>query len=107
MNYLEVFGTPITAVRTPVPEDGLDVEMVEYGGGPSHDITFTAPNIEFVCQSRNLGRHDGHCVAWVVNRNDTNLPWGDGWQPEDFPLAALMYQCLIHEYSPNPESSNH
>ena len=93
--WRRVLGTPATAERVLRPDvDEADPETIEYGGGQSFDLVYRTPLLDCVFESRNVGRHDGHMANLVVTRNETGLPWIDGWSQGDEALDNLMSQMM-------------
>jgi hypothetical protein len=72
----------------------MDLELTEYGGGPSFDEVYTTPLLDWTFESRNVGRHDGHMANLIVTRNETGLPWVDGWTKGDEALEDLMSAAM-------------
>ncbi len=89
-------GEPASARRVPRPDvdEGTDPELMEYGGGPSFDDVYSTPLLDWTFEWRNVGRHDGHMASLVVTRNETGLPWTDGWTAGDEALEALMSEAM-------------
>jgi hypothetical protein len=55
---------------------------------------YTTPRLDWTFESRNVGRSDGHMASLIVTRNDTGLPWTDGWTDGDERLEALMNTAM-------------
>ena len=83
--WKRILGQPGLVRRVPRPDadEGMNPELVEYGGGPSFDEVYTTPLLDWTFESRNVGRHDGHMANLIVTRNETGLPWADGWTKGD------------------------
>ena len=94
--WKRALGEPGLLRRVPRPDadEGMNQELVEYGGGPSFDEVYTTPLLDWVFESRNVGRHDGHMAALRVTRNETGLPWADGWTKGDEALEDLMSAAM-------------
>ncbi len=94
--WKQVLGTPATVRHVPRPDadTGANSESVEYGGGQSFDDVYTTALVDFVFESRNVGRHDGHMAAVRVTRNETGLPWVDGWTEGDEVLDRLLTAAM-------------
>ncbi len=110
--WKQVLGTPATVRHVPRPDlddlddvdegtDPTDPETLEYGGGPSFDGVYTTPLLDWVFESRNVGRHDGHMANLRVTRNGTGLPWVDGWSEGDEALDRLLSDAM-NELDRNP-----
>jgi hypothetical protein len=96
LDWKRALGAPGSSRRVPRPDvdEGADPELLEYGGGPSFDDVYATPLLDWVFESRNVGRHDGHMAATVVTRNETGLPWVDGWTGGDEALDALISAAM-------------
>ena len=94
--WKRVLGEPGLLRRVPRPDvdEGMNPELVEYGGGPSFDEVYTTPLLDWTFESRNVGRHDGHMANLIVTRNETGLPWADGWTAGDEALEDLMSAAM-------------
>jgi len=66
-----------------------------YGGGPSFDRKYTTPKLDWTLESRNVGRRDGHMARIVVTRNETGLPWNNGWSDGDDDLEAVLSAAMF------------
>jgi hypothetical protein len=89
-DWKQVLGTPISGRRVPRP----DLPWDEHGGGPGFDLVYTTPRLDWTFESRNVGRSDGHMASLIVTRNDTGLPWADGWTDGDEALESLMNAAM-------------
>ncbi len=94
--WKRVLGEPASARRVPRPDvdEGTDPELMEYGGGPSFDDVYTTALLDWTFEWRNVGRHDGHMASLVVLRNETGLPWTDGWTTGDEALEAVISAAM-------------
>ena len=94
--WKRILGEPGLLRRVPRPDtdEGMDPELVEYGGGPSFDEVYTTPLLDWTFESRCVGRHDGHMANLIVTRNETGLPWVDGWTGGDEALEDLMSAAM-------------
>ena len=89
-DWKQALGTPVSMRRIPRP----DLPRDEWGGGPGFDLVYQTPRLDWTFASRNVGRSDGHMASLVVTRNDTGLPWTDGWTEGDETLEALMNAAM-------------
>jgi len=82
-------------------------DQIEYGGGPSFDDVYTTALLDGRFESRNVGRHDGHMAALVVTRNETGLPWVDGWSEGDEALDRLLSAAMneLDQNQPPPAAA--
>ena len=87
--WKEVIGTPVSVTSVLRPDQDPEGNL-DYGGGPSFDLIYTAPCLEAVFESRNVGRHDGHMCSVRLTCNETGLPWVDGWQDGDEHLRRML-----------------
>jgi len=94
--WKQVLGIPAMVRYVPRPDadEGTDPEMLEYGGGHSFDQVYTTALADWVFESRNVGRHDGHMANLRVTRNETGLPWVDGWSEGDEALDRLLSAAM-------------
>jgi len=109
--WKRLLGEPglLRRVTRPDADEGMDPELREYGGGPSFDEVYTTPLLDWTFESRNVGRHDGHMANLIVTRNETGLPWVDGWTAGDEALEALMSAAMAEldrNRLPPPADSN-
>lgn len=86
-----VLGTPGTVRFLP----RYDLPWDEWGGGPGFDQKYHTPRLDWTFESRNVSRSDGHMANIVVTRNETGLPWVDGWTEGDGPLDDLMALAMV------------
>ncbi len=104
--WKRALGEPGLLRRVPRPDvDEEDPAEVEYGGGPSFDDVYTTPLLDWTFEWRNVGRSDGHMASLVVTRNDTGLPWVDGWTKGDEALEAIISAAMA-ELDPQLRSTD-
>ena len=71
-----------------------------YGGGPSFDRVYQTPHLDWRLESRNVGRGDGHMARILVTRNETGLPWRNGWTEGDMALEAVITAAMVEIDAP-------
>lgn len=105
-DWKRVLGEPgsVRRVARPDADVDVDVELLERGGGLSFDDVYITPLLDWTMESRNVGRHDGHMANLVVTRNETGLPWVDGWSEGDEALDRLLSAAMneLDRNSPPP-----
>lgn len=96
LSWKHTLGSPGRMTHLPRPDRGTS----DYGGGPSFDRLYTTPQLDWTFESRNVGRSDGHMARVIVTRNETGLPWKDGWSAGDETLEELITAAMVEIDAP-------
>jgi len=96
LSWKHTLGSPGRVTHLPRPDKGTS----DYGGGPSFDRVYSTPRLDWTFESRNVGRSDGHMARVIVTRNETGLPWKDGWSEGDQALEALITAAMSEMDAP-------